>query len=1013
MSNVLNDKKSSLSTISYQVIYDAIRSQIKDLNIVPDDKNEGNIYFATNLTDICNKITKSLYRKLKNDFFAKMEMDETAIRHNFVTLNFKNKEKEHQKLKELMREMTRLLERKKIEPKTNQLNEIIVEDASNIKSDEFSVQAEKREYSVDIERLAYNDFPQAGEKRIRQDYVTISYRVDHLMEEIKSSLIRFFQDHPDVDELEKEFVIDQIKKENMFAQEIYDFIEENRFAAIKRTASFLYLDYLLEKIYPDFRKKNRENVNWLKRYIERHELFEEACTQFLKENRYPMPVDILGEERNLLDSLRKKEVFDVLPVIGNLSSLMVATTDYEKSIEQYGISLKLNGVVHNSKFPEGEGKPSFSYQIEKVRDNLKNGSNFDKFKTNKKAVNAFWYSVIDIAVMKYFLLGLDDEKYDPLATLKEDLDHIYGFHGNSFEDMYAWYRELAESLLNRKEEIKEIEKQLDAVRKMLIQLLHGNLKNKEVELASRTYKRRLVFLKSILADKLLDPTRTTIFRNELNTHNYRYIILAKEILKDSLFSFEFEVEFHTNFLCSTQQKMEIKGKYCVEEDDETIAVMFVPYEPNKRKLGERVKVFTSQSTSIKKVIIQTPYIKKYKSPLHKFLYLLVYKLLVYIFLVGYTSYFEDKGKRLFIAFWHLHEQGKDDTELDSRQFSKELEFLLAMNFSTGSQGYIFGKDNNNNYKIVNAKKSMYANVPQKFQMTVPIQTPKMAIVIITSMKSDDHYQCDQYRTGIFGEVYVIDSEDNTSIFRRYRTFFDHDDEEVFQRSDVLVSVMKQLYDDGYKDVIYIAKVPYTMKFLKKKDNEMELYFMNAELLKSMQISDDMSIYPMHYTITKVFEAPHRKKKQGAFFVDNTSHIQKNLYKDHQGIVPILQLYSGKDYPMQKKHKVYNSLITYQTWSRIYPEEIILNNKIQTAVIAPDGKKKDIIRALLMLHSVRYESSFGNTIKVNPYDRLLDDDGVAKKSKLEVIVGDKMFKSNILAYFSYIQTKVFDMEREEE
>jgi hypothetical protein len=302
---------------------------------------------------------------------------------------------------------------------------------------------------------------------------------------------------------------------------------------------------------------------------------------------------------------------------------------------------------------------------------------------------------------------------------------------------------------------------------------------------------------------------------------------------------------------------------------------------------------------------------------------------------------------------------------------------------------------------------MYANVPKKFILDVPIEIPKIAMIVVTSMKSDDHKKSDQYRAGIFGEVYTVDSEGRESIFSRFGTFFDHDNETtIYRQSDVLVSVVQTLYNEGYKHILYVAKTPYTTKFLDKKDDKKELYFMNQELIESLYVAKDMAIYPMHFTLTRAYEARlDRKSRKVALFVDDTSHIQRNLYEDHEGIVPILQLYSGNGLKGNEQRHVYNSLITYQTLNRLYSDDL-LNNKIQLAFIDPEGIKPNLIRALLLFHTSRFESNYNITIKVNPYSRLLGDDGVAKKSLIDITWNGKFFKMNMIAYFAYLHTKVF-------
>jgi hypothetical protein len=221
-------------------------------------------------------------------------------------------------------------------------------------------------------------------------------------------------------------------------------------------------------------------------------------------------------------------------------------------------------------------------------------------------------------------------------------------------------------------------------------------------------------------------------------------------------------------------------------------------------------------------------------------------------------------------------------------------------------------------------------------------------------------------------------------------------------------MMHRLYQDGFRHVLFVAKAPYTSTFLNKKEDQKELYFMNEELLTSLLPAEDFRLYPIHYHVKSVHDMRKGNYQKNALFIEDTSDIQKNLYQDHEGLVPILQLYSGNSLPRKNNPFVYHSLITYQTWNRIYKDEV-LNNAIQTGLINPEGIKADLIRALLLLHTVRFEADKKNqmTIVVDPYKRLIGNDGVARRSVIEVPWGDRVIKNNQLAYFSYLHSKVFD------
>jgi hypothetical protein len=695
---------------------------------------------------------------------------------------------------------------------------------------------------------------------------------------------------------------------------------------------------------------------------------------------------------------------------------MVSTNDGERNMEQYGMSLKLNGEVRNMKFvEEKEELNSFQYQTRKLRNLQKQGQEKDYFKNEKDMVDKYWYGAINIVSLKYFLLELDNENYNPEQRLVRDLNYIAGYNkGPSAEGANEWYELLAESFFdNREYKNNLIEEKLSEIRRMLLDYLKNNLNKEPSNIPAKKYTRYMTFLKSILAKDLFAPDRVNILRHELATHNYKYIILTKEILEDSLFHLKYEVEFTNTFLCSEGYHEEITFCNEIHDQDEILPIIFLPYDPWGKSLEKQPVQFTQQSKDVRKVCILYPTYLGYESPVEEFIFVFVYKLFVYLFLVAYFEQIHEKKPNLFLSFWHFHQLNSDQkskhknhTEMGGiiRQFTKELEFLFGMDMKTGSQGFRFG--DGNTYKLGNTLQSMYVNIPKVFTLDTSIDIPKIAIVVITSMKTD-FQKGDQYRTGVFGEVYTIDSSGKTSKFQRSDTFFDHYNETVYEQSKVLVDVIQKLYDAGYKHILYIAKTPYQTKFLNKKNGQIELYFMNQKLMESLYVEKDMAIYPMHVTFTRAYEARFggRMRRDG-LFVEDTSHIQENLYKDHVGIVPVLQLYSGYSLPVKNDRHVYNSLITYQTWSQIYSNEHI-NQKIQSDLIDPKGIKPHLIRSLLLLHTSQFQSDRNPTLKVDPYSELLGDDGVARKSMWEISWANKTFSINMLAYLSYLHTKVFE------
>ncbi|MBR9654988.1 MULTISPECIES: hypothetical protein [Bacillus] len=1016
MSNKLNDGKSSLSTISYDAIYRAMEEELPRLGIA--SKNNW-VLFAKNLISVVEGVVDKLKPQINENLFSMLEMQEEAIYKNFTSLHFGNTEKECQSLQNLLMKMKERTKEYASMASYNRLNELVGDNVAQVDNGIFSVCSSNPQNEIQFGKLEYNSENDLGRRNIlRNDFVQIGYKATGLLEGIKQSFVRLMKNHPELDPSVQEMVIEQIESEGLLADVLYDFIVANRFAAVKRASGFLYLDYLREGISSPLAKKHSDANTWLQRYVERYEQLEVSLTKYLQEARFPT-VDLLGTSYDVLNTLRNEDVYSFLPFIGVFSQVMAATHDNDRCVEQYGLHLKLNGEVHNSGFIEGKGKPSFSYHVEKLATLCEDGRKSDYFENGRKAANVLWQNAVRTILLKYFLIGLEDESYNPLITFEKDLEELTSYNGKKkTEDLHAWFVNIAEGFLkNPMYQNGEIEKRLEKIRVLFRELLDPKLSSLKGEIRTKVYKRRMTFFKSILEPKLFSSERNSLLRKELDTHNYKYTILTQDLLEDSLFSFEYEIVFRNTFLCSTPYTESSKFIYRVKPNNTALTVMFLPFDSRKGHFEPQTLEFMKSCPNVNKVWI--PYERRNfykKGSAEDFVYQFVYKLYVYLFLLSYTDEKRKEGKKLFLGFWHFHERRhvKDEfshREEQIRQYTKELEFVFALENQAGSQGYDFGTGSI--YKMNNARNSMYSNIAKRFWLETPIKLPKVAIVVVTSMKTDTRNREDEYYTGVFGEVYTIDSRDNQSIFRRYGTFFDFDNEKIYERSAALVQIMEELSDENYHHVIFIAQTPYTTKFLDKKNAEKELYFMNGDIMESLHVGEHMQVYPMHVGITRAFESHLGKSKhKSGLFVDDTSHIQQHMYRDHKGIIPIFQLYSGNGLKGNAQSHVYNSLITYQTWRQIYSDEV-LNSRIQSAVIDPDGHKPDLIRSLLLLHTSRYESSFNITLKVDPYQHLMGDDGVAKKSMVKVEYGSnrypKHFSINMLAYLCYLHRKVFREE----
>jgi hypothetical protein len=997
MPNSWSDQEDILSPVSYEIIYKELGKAIEQFLF----KNGENTIYASNLVSFCLEQMLKLSRQLSERFLEPFQMNETAIGGNFVTLNLANPDREQKMLQQLREQIGKKLQELGVDFKTTPLKQMTKLDLSSpfhLSGKPKKISLGTLSYSYEIEKplLSYDD-------------LQIQFPSPHrLQEEIQDSLIQYIKQHKGLSDIEKEESIELIQQHNRWGEDIQKFLNENRFGAIKRCARFLYLDYLLEEYEQNQHSRRAFPHQLLRNYVQRHELFEKTCNQLVLDGVYA-PIHLLNKECDFFNSVRHEDVFSHLPFIGQLTTFKSATEQEENLVEQYGLSMKFNGVVRKTK------EKSFQYYLRKWRELADQGHAEDFFPSDDKMRNQFWRSYWQLVVFKFFLLHLDQETYDPLPEFHSDLQALCSLDGAlSQPEVHAWFQKRVDHFFDRyAEQIEKLPHQLKTMEECLQKIVYSGRQY------SKEYTRYLTFFKSMVNEGAFTLGDENLFRYPLDKQNYKFTMLTPELLyEESLFSFPYRLTFTKNFVFSEEQSnpslsLEMWNHLC--ENDQTLPVFFLPVTNKKpEKPTENAKKMLDSLGAVPKLCFPYPYelfADESKHPLSRYLFQLIYRLVVNLCVIAYIDQLTIKEpKRLFVNFWRLQEfHAEDYTTMERfvRQLSKEFEFLLSLKYGAGSQGFVMG--DNKKYKEWNTSWSMYAPICKAFRLSQPIRIPKIAIISITSMNTDTPRNGEKpCITGIFGDVYGVYSEGNHSYVKRLNTFFDHQKDKVFQQLPHLADVMFELQQKGFQHVLFVARPPYRSPFLTKGNGEKELYFMNEELLTSF-LKEGFHIYPIHCHVQKVLDYRSEKQKEDGpqgFYIEDTRML-KQVYQDHVGLIPILQFYSGE--AIKTKENFYHSLITYQTWKEMYDHEE-LNQTIQNGLLYPHGIKGDLMRALLLFHVVHYERSKGqSSIKVDPYKDLMGDEGIAKRSVVSVNHPQNQFyfKTHPLAYLAYLHSKVFD------
>ncbi len=330
-----------------------------------------------------------------------------------------------------------------------------------------------------------------------------------------------------------------------------------------------------------------------------------------------------------------------------------------------------------------------------------------------------------------------------------------------------------------------------------------------------------------------------------------------------------------------------------------------------------------------------------------------------------------------------------------RDIGKTLEHILGDKYRSMSQGFIYDRDPK--YVYLNAASSMYSRVPKEFNLNnIPIKEDT-AVIVVTGRKCDNTEQGEN--SLLLGEVILFQVQSNNNIIcDDYKTFCDsYTSKDMYDTPSVLADIVDEVYKKGYKKIIYISKAPYSNKLNITTDAQ-NLYFMNNSIIQMIQ-KPDLEIYPIYFEKYYSIDYNIANNKQSALYISETDEIGEYLENNNKTVAGVFNLYSGRlvgGINNNKELKYYKGVILYLTFCHMYNKQT--NENITKALINNSDLKTWITEVLTMLHYSRYEANSNTSIKTNPYDRLLGDDGVSARSVFSFRIENRYnLRFNALAY----------------
>ncbi|ONI42607.1 hypothetical protein AN396_13575 [Candidatus Epulonipiscium fishelsonii] len=952
MANILDDNMNELDAIDYNKVLNILN---ENLNFIEIEQNNNYLEFK-NFSWIINQTMKKLMSS--QNILSALGIS-NKCKAEFMSLNHAN----HDKFIVCIKNAEKIL----TVPDINVSNIAKLNRLNNNKFSQYNFGTNYTFPSENFNKSKITFDKNDNIELLRSDCVTIETNLKDLEEQFKSNILKNLE--KDLEE-DIEEISEEVNKGNFKVSQILNFLDTETLGKVKRTIGYLYLEHIISGV----KHKSEHNYKYAYNYVKRFKLLEDYLLKMLQEGNSEITAN--DEVINLCEILSDGTAFDSLPFIGKTEGVFLEEKDENQKIFKLSLRLKLNGMVQNNTLIPNAS--SYVYHLETLKSDCK-----ESIKLKSKIRKFFLYS--------FMFTNLNDDSFDPTENWpkikdmldKKGLDETL----NKFVKVYL-----------APEKIKVVE----AIKKVL----NNELKSKT--LSSTEYIKNLILYRGILTpnreyEHILNKGSIfqELIKEQYGTHYLKYISIldSDNDLENSLINIPFKITIETKVLSKVQNQEYTTIKYDLS-DKLILPIVLYPKTSKSIPVLEQFKDCYYLRISYgfsENTLTEDSFIIK----------LVLYLTLVYLVIKKILKQLDIKNnKDIYVPFLRLHSSNQQNTapkvcEL-VRSISKTLEHVFSVDYRSMSQGFTY--DNNKPFIKSNALSSLYNRVNREFELK-NLELEKSAIIVVTSRVTDGSKHTTQDIKLILGEVILFDKLPNGKIIcDSWKTFADYySNKEIFDKPTVINDIIQELYKKDYKNIVYIAKSPYSsnLDITKKKQN---LYFMNEEIFENtVKDKKDLNLYPLYFETYSAIDL-YPKNLLEAFYIDDTQHLDENLINNNWTIRSVLNLYSGK--AINIKDTSYKSVIIYSTLQNIYKDSK-LNQTILDGVIKPSNTKKLITEILMMLHYIRYEATRNRTIKVNPYERLIGDDGVGTKSIVECIVDCNKIKFNMLAYLINMQ-KIIDV-----
>ncbi|KYC44090.1 hypothetical protein WA1_02825 [Scytonema hofmannii PCC 7110] len=842
-------------------------------------------------------------------------------------------------------------------------------------------------------------------------------------------------------------------------------INQETIGRLKRETEIFFLDFWSELIDEECNDltKNKEIIYecgqrgkirqisiheasfYLKDYSRRIRLLENFINDPKKPDDY-YDLTYQGVTVNIKELFSRRDAFFELPIVGQINGCIGQTDDLHRSITSitFGLKFKFNGRVNNPV----KSPTSFAYGLEIINPNSNlNNEQIDETTPEERA----WQVE---KIIKYFILY-----YFAFACPNPwEVNYLYT-DVLKFDIVQHFTNKVLPTFSN-------LDSQNDAEKKNLLVEFVSNINQYLVpqkleaiaKLLKKYIKKTFVFdekrVSIGISKKILVPELTEIsdtdrfFVEELSSGNLKqclkHIFISRQgVTKDAIIQLPVTLKFETDNFYRAAKKYEFDMAYQTdniqmlpvfykfvqhteskqfERDKKNIQLLanLLNKSPNILKEVNTLKKADEASDLLSRVVFSGSVIEFQigEVPLEKatyegrFKYEITLKTLGFLILELITSRVK-QNKNLFVGQWILHETSEEKTtqqEALIRQMVKEWNHLLSDFMFINSQGIVLPEIAR--FKILNAKKSLYSLLPQKYRSNNNDKRilKKLLLVMVSSNKCDARSSRweENYIANLTGEIVAVEDTETGIKINRVKTLAgNYWLDELHSTPWVLRDVINVMYDKGFKDVLYIAKTPFSEQ-LRVTNQQNELFFMSSNLIKFLKdIADDLIIYPVLYDSYSALSIDDKTQEE-TLYIQDVRQLS-NLFNDpNRSQVIFFNLLTVNT--IEKARTFYNTATTYSTLLNAHPGDALDMTKVMNGLIKECQLKNDIMLYLTLFHYSRYEKKQSKLEKLlpklDPLNDIIGDNAIGRLSARgkHCIPGLQM---NYLAWLTEVNNALID------